>query len=412
VPEIPTQSPVRAAPQPRIANTVEDLDTPLALDGALAPQLDDMAREGGLRRFARLSARPALIYAASRAGVLLIAGAVASNAHEHFTRALIVWDSPWYLSIARSGYVSAIPQLNGHADQSNLGFFPLLPLLIRATHDLTGLGLSVSGLVVTFLIGLLAAVAVWWLLRDLFGETGATKGTALVFFSPGALVLSLVYTEGLTILFVSCVLIALRRRRWLLAGGCAALVTAGDPVGIAVIVPCAFASYFAIRSRREWRSLLAPLCAPAGVTAFFAYLWAHTGSPFEWFHAQRVSGWQSGSIGGSVPTAVAAVWRHGFSNPDDVVKVLSLLVAIGLLVLFLRAHPPVPWVGYVVAVLAIGILSPIVGITPRLLLRNFPLLGVVGARLHSTWFEIVLGLSTLCMAALAVLAMGGGRWTP
>jgi hypothetical protein len=403
---------VQGAQQQRTSNLVEDLDAPPGVEGALAAQLDEVSEAGRLRRFARLSARPVLIYAVSRAGVLLVAGAVASNAREHFTKALIVWDSPWYLSIAKSGYVSAIPQLSGHAAQSNLGFFPLLPLLIRATHELTGFGLSVSGLVITFIIGLLSAVAVWWLLRDLFGESGATKGTALVFFSPGALVLSLVYTEGLTILFVSCVLIALRRRRWLLAGVCAALATTADPVAIAIIAPCAIASYLAIRSRGEWRSLIAPLLAPVGVLAFFAYLWAHTGSPFEWFKAQRVSGWQTGSFGGSVPTAVAAMWRHGVSNPDAVVKVMSLFVAIGLLVLFLRAHPPVPWVGYVVAVLAIGILSPIVGITPRLLLRNFPLLGVVGARLDSMWFEIVLGLSTLCMAALAVLAMGGGRWTP
>jgi hypothetical protein len=392
---------------------IEDVDMTPVPDVAPEVQLDAVpTQEGGLRHFTRLSARPVVIYLLSRAGVLLIAGAVASNAREHFTKALIVWDGPWYLSIARSGYVTAIPPgSSSNSAQSNLGFFPLLPLLIRGTHDVTGFDLGVSGLVITFVAGLFAAIAVWWLLLEFFGESGATRGTALVFFSPGALVLSLVYTEGLTILLVACVLIGLRRRRWLLAGLCAALATTADPVGSAVIVPCAIASYLAIRSHREWRSLLAPALAPLGVGAFFAYLWAHTGSPFEWFNAQR-AGWQTGSFGGSVPTAVAAVWRHGFANPDAVVKVISLLVAIGLLVVFLRAHPPAPWVGYTIAVLVIGIVSPIIGVTPRLLLRNVPLLGVVGARLDSKWFEIILGFSTLCMAALAVLAMGGDRWTP
>ena len=403
VPLIPTQTPTRGAALGQTADVIASLEESPDLDVPREDQLDERPHEGAARRFGRLSARPALIYAISRAGILLVAGAVASNAHEHFTKELIVWDSPWYLSIARSGYVSAIPPGTGNAAQSNLGFFPLLPLLIRATHDVTGFGYSVSGLIITFVIGLLSAIAVWWLLWEVFGESGATKGTALVFFSPGALVLSLVYTEGLTILLVSCVLIALRRRQWLLAGVCAALATAADPVSVAVIVPCGIASYLAIRARGEWRSLLAPLLAPLGVGAFFTYLWAHTGSPFEWFNAQR-AGWQTGSFGGSVPTAVAAVWRHGFSNPDAVVKVISLIVALVLLVVFLRAHQAAPWVGYVITVLAIGILSPIIGITPRLLLRNFPLLGVVGARLDSMWFEIVLGFSTLCM--------GGGRWTP
>ena len=410
MPRNPTHTPAQASSDLTEVLS-DDLVSSLAIDVPGVAGLDETSREGTLRRFARLSARPALIYAASRAGVLLVAGAVASIMHEHFTRALIVWDARWYLSIAQHGYVSAIPPGSGNAAQSNLGFFPLLPLLVRGTHDATGFGYGVSALVVTFIAGLLASVAVWWLLLEHFGESGATKGTALVLFSPGTFVLSLVYTEGLTILLVACVLLALHRRWWLLAGACAAVATTADPVASAVVVPCATASYLAIRSRSEWRSLLAPLLAPVGVAAFFGYLWAHTGSPFEWFDAQR-AGWQTGDFGGGVPTAVAAVWRHGFSNPDAVVKVLSLVAAAVLLVWFLRARPPVTWTGYVVVVLVIGLLSPIIGITPRLLLRNFPMLGVVGARLQPVWFEIILAVSALCTAALAVLAMGGLRWTP
>jgi len=364
-----------------------------------------------LRRLAMLSIRPVLIYLVSRAGTLLLAGAVAVNDKEPLRRALLVWDSRWYLSVARGGYVHAIPPGSGNPAQSNLGFFPLLPLVIRATHEVTRLGYGASGLTSTFVIGLLASVAVWWMLRDVFGDDGATKGTLLVFLSPGALVLSLVYTEGLTILLVACVLMALRRRRWLLAGVCAAVATTADPVAIAVVVPCAIAAAIAIRDRRDVRSLLAPLLAPLGVIGFFSYLWAHTGSFFEWFHAQR-AGWQGGSFGGSVPVAVADVWRHGTSNPNSVVKTLSLAVAGVLIVWFLRARPPATWIGYVLAVLVIGIVSPIVGVTPRLLLRAFPLLGVAGARLDRFWFELVLASSVLCMAALAVLAFGGLRWTP
>ena len=61
--------------------------------------------------------------------------------------------------------------------------------------------------------------------------------------------------------------------------------------------------------------------------------------------------------------------------------------------IFFRARPPATWVGYVVAVLAFGAISPVIGVTPRLLLRGFPLLGVVGAKLPPLWFEVVLGLS-------------------
>jgi hypothetical protein len=69
-------------------------------------------------------------------------------------------------------------------------------------------------------------------------------------------------------------------------------------------------------------------------------------------------------------------------------------------------------VGYVVAVLCFGALSPVIGVSPRLLLRGFPLLGVVGAKLPPLWFEVALGLSALGMAALGMMAMGGPLWTP
>jgi len=364
-----------------------------------------------VRRFWTLSARAVLLYLASRAGMLLVATAVGSDTHQRVSKALTSWDSFWYLAIAQGGYVRHIPPGSGNPAQSDLGFFPLVPMLTRVTHLVTGFGWSVSGLVTTFLLGLGAAVAVWWMLHDVFGRTGADRGTALVFFSPGALVLSLVYTEAATILLVACTLMALRRSRWVVAGLCAAVATTADPVASAVVVPCVVAAVVAVRRRGEWRALAAPLLAPLGIVAFFGYLWAHTGSPLEYFRAQR-AGWQGGTYLGGIPGSFAHLFGHWFADPDYAVKAVSALVAVALLVVFFRARPPGTWIGYVVAVLAFGALSPVIGVTPRLVLRGFPLLGVVGAKLPPLWFEAVLGLSALCMATLGAMAMGGPLWTP
>lgn len=395
-------------PEPVTAVTERTVSPGAAVSGN-GPEADHPPL--GVRRFLVLSLRPVLLFVASRAGTLLVAGASSSEGHRTFTNSLLVWDGKWYLSIAQSGYVGAIPPGSGNPAQSNLGFFPLLPILIHFTHLITRLGVSGSALLVNFGIGLLASVAVWWMLRDVFGQSGADKGTALVFFSPGALVLSLVYTEAATILLVACTLLALRRRRWLLAGLAAAVVSSADPVGSVVVVPCLVAAVIAIRQRREWRSLIAPVLAPVGVVTFFSYLWVHTGSPLEWFRAQR-AGWQGGGFANGVPSQFEDVFHHGFSNLNTGVKVVSAVVAVGLLVLFFRAHPPALWVSYVVAVLALGILSPAIGITPRLVLRAFPLLGVVGAKLPPLWFEAALGLAALGLAALGLLAMSGPTWTP
>jgi hypothetical protein len=363
------------------------------------------------RWFLACSLRPVLLYLASRTGMLLVACATSSTAHQSVSKGLTVWDSSWYLSIAQGGYVRHIPPGSGNAAQSNLGFFPLIPLLTRATHEVTRFGIPLSGLITTFLLGLAASVAVWWMLRDVFGRSGADRGTALVFFSPGALVLSLVYTEAATILMVACMLLALKRERWVVAGLCAAVATTADPIGSAAVVPCAVAAVLAVRAGHGWKALWAPALAPLGIAAFSGYLWAHAGTPFAYFDAQR-AGWQGGSYFGGIPGSFAHLFGHWFADPDYAVKAVSAVVAVGLLVIFFRAHPPGIWIGYVVAVLAFGAISPIIGVTPRLLLRGFPLLGVVGAKLPRLWFEAVLGLSALLMAALGMMAMGGPLWTP
>ena len=50
-----------------------------------------------------------------------------------------------------------------------------IPLLTRVTHLVTRLDWSTAGLVTTFALGLGAAVAVWWMLHDLYGSASARE---------------------------------------------------------------------------------------------------------------------------------------------------------------------------------------------------------------------------------------------
>ncbi|HEY8081211.1 MAG TPA: hypothetical protein VIE15_03895, partial [Acidimicrobiales bacterium] len=347
--------------------------------------------------------RPVGIFLASRTVVALALALTTRVRHQPFLGLLTSWDSRWYLSIAKSGYASKIPPGTGNQAQSNLGFFPLLPLVIRGVHEVTRLDYVHAGVLATFLVGLFASVALWWLLADQFSFDAADRGTALVLFWPAAFVLSYVYTEGLVILLVASTLLALRRRRWVLAGVCAAIGSTADPVATAIVVPCIVACVLAVRTRGEWRSLAAPLLASLGILSFFTYLWAHAGSPFEWFHAQR-RGWQGGVYGTGVPKAVTSFVLHGVTNLNPPVKVASALVAVAMVVVFARARPPATWRAYVYTVLGYGVLSPIIGITPRILLRDFPLVGVVATRIPRRWFPVVLVVSGALMVALLLAA--------
>ena len=166
----------------------------------------------------------------------------------------------------------------------------------------------------------------------------------------------------------------------MVAGVCASLASTSAPVAVAVVVACVVAAGVAVRDRRDWRSLWAPVLAPLGIVGFFGYLWAHTGTPFEWFRAQR-AGWQGGTTSGGSRGRCDMITLF-FSVPNYAVK----------------ACPPSSWSscwssspgpgprprGSATsrALIVLGTVSPVIAMTPRLLLRAFPLLGVVGANCH------------------------------
>ena len=353
---------------------------------------------------------PLSIFLVSRAIVWSLFGALGVSEGHSVMYLLGSWDSKWYLTLAQNGYATSIPAGLGKLTQTNLGFFPLLPLLIRATHVVTGLGFGVSAVVISSVLGALGSIALWWLIADTFDLAAAELGTALVFFSPAAFVLAMFYSESAIILLVSLCLFLLARHRWILAGLVAALATSVDPVAVAVLVPCVVAAVTAIRSKRDYSSLFAPLLAPLGVGAFFFYLWAHTGSFFEWFHAQR-NGWQEGAFGSGLPHAFANVWNLGFANPNDTVRVLSAYATVAMLMAFARARPPLTWWAYVVAVLAMGLFSPVIGITPRLLLRGFPIFAALGVGRSRRASSALLVLGTAALAVMTILSTTW-HWTP
>jgi hypothetical protein len=380
------------------------------------PETDEtLEPSGGWHRGWRrvvAACRPALpvlaIAALAHVVVLLVALAVTYDSHLPIQRALYGWDAVWYLKIAHSGYPHVVLPGQGGAAQSALGFLPLLSVLIWATSEVLRVGTGVAGQIVTTLTSLSAAVMVWLMLRDNEGDDGARQGTTLMLFWPAAFVLAMVYTEGLFITLVAGMILALRRQRWVLAGCLAALATITDPVGIAVVVPCAWAAYVAIRQRRDWSSLAAPLIAPIGLVGFMAFLWSWAGTPFAWYITQR-RGWQYGAAPfWGIPRQFVEAVREHLQNPNPDIKALSTLVVLGLLIWMFRSRRRIDplYLAYVVPVLLIGATSGVISWSPRLALRAFPLIVVAGARLPRRWATPVIATSGVLMAVVATFAFG------
>ena len=356
--------------------------------------------------------RPAGIFIGSRVATLL-AAAVAADLHPTFTLGDVLtrsWDSGWYLALAEHGYPAAVPEEAGRALQSTLGFFPLYPLAVRAVHAL-GLSYPAAGLTVSALGGLVAAILLWLLVRHLSGPAVADRAVALFCFFPGALVLSLTYSEGLMLaLSIGC-LWALLRQHWVVAGVLAGLATATRPNAAALVVACAWAAAMAVWRRREWRALAAPAIAPLGLIAFFAYLGRHTGEAGAYLRTQR-EGWDQTLEPGSLLDSISNFLRHPFADTNVTLIVLGALFAAVMLVLLVRSRPPGVVLVYTVAVLLMSLLTPTMGPRPRFLLSAFPLVIALADRLQPAAFSVVLAISATMLGAFTVLTMTSLLATP
>ncbi len=232
------------------------------------------------------------VYLGTRLLLLAVAVVDRSFQHQVFLDELSNWDGMWFRALAHHGYPTYVP----HA-QSTLGFFPLFPMLMWVVAHVLGdpsvRGLSVAGVVVSGVGGLIATVLVQELASGWWGRSAGRRATALFCLFPGSVVFSMVYAEGILLpLAVGCIL-ALERRRWVLAGVLAGAATAVQPDALALIPVCAVSCGLALR-RHGWRagrrSLLAPVLSLTGAGAFAGFLWAWTGTPFGNYLAQHY-GW-------------------------------------------------------------------------------------------------------------------------
>jgi hypothetical protein len=271
-------------------------------------------------------------------------------------------------------------------------FFPLYPLLVRAMAPLVAHDWIGAGLVVSFLTGAAACLAVGALARDRFGTDVGVRAGWLVGVAPGAAFLSPAYADGLAIALGAVTLVMLDRRRWLAAGLVGAFATAASPLALPIVIAAAWAAW---RSK-QGGAWIAPVVASAGFGSYCLYLWAHMGTPFGWFDAERV-GWS----GHHVSVFAPAHWFTSWSG-ITLVETCCVVLALGGLCAMRRARVPVTWWVVVGAVLVTVIFDWALWLTPRLLLDAFPLVPAAAVVVHPTRVRFVLASSAAVMVLVLV----------
>jgi hypothetical protein len=380
---------------------------------------------------------PVLVYLGSR--LLLIVVAIVDGAlrRHALLNELANWDGFWYRWIANHGYPTHVLHT-----QTRLGFFPLYPLVTwlvgRPVHWLTGhsavWSVTAAGVLVAGVGGLVATVLVQRLAAGWWGERDARRAVALFCLFPGSVIFSMVYAEGIALPLAAACILALERRRWLLAGLAGAFATAAEPQAAVLVLACAAAAAAHIRrtgwrpqgllrdrAQGAWRSLLSPLLAVAGIVGVGAFLWVWTGSPLATFTTQRY-GWHERTD----PLALVHLVRRftdqisfthfnhptiNLNYPVGIAGALFLIVGLWLLASSPRriSLPAAVWTA---GVAVIACTSEYVPPNPRLLITAFPAVLVYAHRLRGAGWRWFLAANTVALAGLSALTFVGVTLRP
>ena len=363
-----------------------DTTTSLAAVDHAAP--DDNALRTG--QWNKLVARASIAYMVSRLCVIAGAAIVAaqrvvqdradgiprpSNAVSRINEVLTSWDGKWYFALVRGGYPSHIPpHITWDEIQARAAFFPIFPDLIRFFDKVLPGGDVLAAVLLNFLLGGLFVYLVGLLTRTVFDDRVAYRAMLLTAFFPGSFVLSFTYSEATLLVFAAGCLLCLQRRQWVGAGVLGALGAATRPNGIALIAACAVAALLAIRERREWRSLLAPLLAPIGFVGFHLYLWRHTGEKLAWFRTQREAWAEGTSFGFTAIRRTIEAFTRPLSSPTDIITAVSFIATVVLVYMAWKKRLPLPMITYSAVVLILMLAPSTVTARPRFLFTAFPLL--------------------------------------
>jgi hypothetical protein len=328
------------------------------------------------------------------------------NAVSWLISVLSGWDGRWYFEIARHGYPTVVPQnVTYDMPEARAAFFPLYPIFVRCLDAVLPGGDVLAGLALNAALGAGAIYLIGLLTRDLFGERVAYRAMLFAAVFPGSFVLSFSYSEALLLFLAAACLLCLQRRQWWFAGALAALGTATRPNGVALIAACLIASILAIRERREWRSLIAPLLSPLGILAFQLYLALHTGERGVWLRVQHEAWGERSSFGWS---ALAGTWdaiARPLHSPTNFLTGLCTVATVILCIAGWKRRLPWPIMAYTATVLALMLLPSSVTARPRFMYTAFPLLISSSAWLaddHDTW-AMLYALSAAGLVALTAI---------
>jgi hypothetical protein len=313
-----------------------------------------LARAGGW--FGVLTAL--LLYLVTRLAQLTAIGWMTPAGGPSVRDHLLVWDAGWFVRVATEGYAHGYSyDDSGQMVGNGLAFFPLYPLLIRASAA-TGLSAPTAALVVAWLAAAAAAVLLHLLGTSLYSRRAGFALVVLACAQPMSVALSMAYSEGLFLALVAGMLLAAHRRAWPAAGALGLAAALTRPTGAAAAVALALAALGTLRGggrAERWQALTAAGVALAGVPAYLVWVALRVGDWNAWFTIQTAGWGSSFDYGSSVVRFAADSLRAGGDwVPLSTVWILAAAVVAAAVAVAQRVWPPLTVYGLLALILVLG----------------------------------------------------------
>jgi Mannosyltransferase (PIG-V) len=292
------------------------------------------------------------------------------------------WDTGHYLRIAESGY---------RTDPGSPAFFPLYPLLIRATDAILPGGALIAALLVANVAAVGALAMVYRLADSEFGPRVAQRATWYLAVFPTGFFLFIGYNESLFILLMAGALYAGRRGRWWWAGCLGALASATRLFGVLLMLPLAVEYFRQVGwpSRRLRLDVLSLALVPLGAAFYSLYCLIALDDPLAFSAAQDQWGRQY--------TVPGAAWVSAVGRAQGGLLSMDTLGAITDAGTFLL----------VVVLLMLSVAGPLRFRRDQLYLAAHGALSLVLLMSTTSWFRPMMSSARYVLEVLAIFFVLG-----
>ncbi|HLO88118.1 MAG TPA: mannosyltransferase family protein [Nostocaceae cyanobacterium] len=188
------------------------------------------------------------------------------------------FDSFHYEQIVTEGY-----KYSPSTKEFTVAFFPLFPLLISGLTHL-GIPFKIAGTLINNLAFLAALIILFNWLNQHYNNSIARWATATLAWFPMSLFGTVIYTEGLYLLFSIATLKAFENKQYTQTAIWGTLATATRPTGIALIPALALASF---KERREVKAYIASLATGMGIFIYSLYCQIQFNDALIFIRAQK-----------------------------------------------------------------------------------------------------------------------------